>query len=214
MKLGIETIGNLAAEMRAEEQRGRRAVSGGMKAAATGLKAEWRRQVEAGGLGSRLARTIRSQVFPRQPSSNAAALVWTRAPALIDAFDRGALIRSQDGFFLAIPTAAAGTRGLGRKRITPGGWEARTGMRLRFIYRANAPSLLVADEARLTTRGLATMNRRRARKSDGIRTGSVTVPIFILLPQVRLRKRLDLAPAAERWASRVPGLIVSNWPRS
>jgi hypothetical protein len=213
MKLGIRTIGDIAEAMRTEEQAGRRAVSRGMKAAADGLKGDWRRQVEAGGLGSRVARTIRSEVYPRHPSSNAAAMVWTRAPKLIDAFERGALIRSQDGFFLAIPTAAAGARGLGRRRITPGGWEQRTGMRLRFVYRGSRPSLLVADDARMNTRGLATMNRRRARK-DGTRTGSMTVPIFILLPQVRLRKRLDLAPAAERWAARVPGLIVQSWPRT
>ena len=213
MKLSLKVLEDVVKEMEAEERAGRKGVRAGLSAAAKGLQGEWRRQVEAGGLGSRLARTIRAETFPRMPSSNAAALVWTRAPKLIDAFDRGALIRSVDGFFLAIPTAAAGARGLGRKRITPGGWEQRTGMRLRFVYRQGAPSLLVADNARLTTRGLAAMNRRRVRR-DGVQTGSMTVPIFIMLPQVQLRKRLDLAPAAEKWAARIPGLIVSNWPRA
>lgn len=211
MRVGAKALSDIAAEMAAEERRGRAAVRQGMKVAADGLKREWRQQVEAAGLGSRLARTIRSEVYPRMASSNAAAMIWTRAPQLMDAFNRGALIRSQNGFFLAIPTQAAGTRGLGRARITPGGWEQRTGMRLRMVYRTRGPSLLVADDARLTTRGLATMNRRRVRK-DGTRSGSVTVPIFILLPQVQLRKRLDLAPVADRWAGRVPGLIVQNWP--
>lgn len=213
MKLSVQTLQDLAAEMDAEERAGRKAVRAGMNAAAQGLKAEWRRQVEAAGLGSRLARTIRAETFPRKPSSNAASLVWTRAPVLIDAFDRGAMIRSEDGFFLAIPTEAAGQRGLGRKRVTPGGWEQRTGIRLRFVYRRGAPSLLVADNARMNTRGRAVLNRRKVRR-DGIQTGSMTVPIFIMLPQVQLKKRLDLAPAAERWAARIPGLIVSNWPRT
>lgn len=213
MKLSLKVLQDLKKEMDAEERAGRRAVRDGLNVAAKGLQAEWRRQVEAGGLGSRLARTIRAATYPRQPSSNAASLVWTRAPVLIDAFDRGALVKSEDGFFLAIPTKEAGVRGLGRKRITPGGWEQRTGMRLRFVYRRGAPSLLVADNSRVNTRGLATLNRRRVRR-DGIQTGSMTIPIFIMLPQVQLKKRLNLAPAAEHWAGRIPGLIVSNWPRT
>ena len=211
--ISVKVMQNLKAEMEAEERAGRKAMREGLNAAAKGLQADWRRQVEAGGLGSRLARTIRAQTFPRQPSSNAAALVWTRAPVLLNAFDRGAVIRSTDGFFLAIPTEAAGQRGLGRQRITPGGWEQRTGIRLRFVYRQGAPSLLVADNARMNTRGRAVLNRRKVRK-DGIRTGSQTVPIFMMLPQVQLQKRLDLGPAADRWAARIPGLVVSNWPRT
>lgn len=213
MRLSVKLLQNIVADMEAEERAGRKAVRGGLNAAAQGLQAEWRRQVEAGGLGSRLARTIRAETFPRQPSSNAAALVWTRAPVLIDAFDRGALIKASAGFFLAIPTEAAGQRGLGRKRITPGGWEQRTGMRLRFVYRRGAPSLLVADNSRMSTRGLATLNRRKVRK-DGVQTGSMTIPIFIMVAQVQLKKRLDLGPAAQRWAGRIPGLIAQNWPRT
>jgi hypothetical protein len=37
------------------------------------------------------------------------------------------------------------------------------------------------------------------------------VPIFLLLPQVRLRKRLDLARDADRALDSVPGLVVANW---
>ncbi|WP_439561153.1 DUF6441 family protein [Roseinatronobacter sp.] len=211
--ISVKVLQNLKAEMEAEERAGRKAMREGMNAAAKGLQADWRRQVEAGGLGSRLARTIRAQTFPRQPSSNAAALVWTRAPVLLDAFDRGAIIRGYEGTYLAIPTEAAGQRGLGRKRITPRGWEQRTGMELRFVYRRGATDLLVADNTRINTRGRAVLNRRKVRK-DGIQTGSQTVPIFIMLPQVQLKKRLDLGPAADRWAARIPGLVVSNWPRT
>ena len=210
MKIGVEIIGDLLEDMRKETEAGERAVQRAITAAGKGLQADWRNQVEGAGLGTRLARTIRSEAYPKsQNSMNAAALVWTRAPSIVEAFDQGALIRSKDGFYLAIPTEAAGARGLGNKRITPGGWEQRTGMRLRFVYRARA-SLLVADDARLNTRGLATLNRARVRK-DGTRTGSMTVPIFVLVPQVRLAKRLDLARDANRWAGRLPQMITSNW---
>ena len=83
-------------------------------------------------------------IFTYGESLNAAALVWSNAPVIIGAHDTGPLIRSKNGFWLAIPTPAAGksTRG---GRITPGEWERRTGLRLRFIYRRRGPSLLVAE---------------------------------------------------------------------
>ena len=84
-------------------------------------------------------------------------------------------------------------------------------MRLRFIYRRNGPSLLVADDARLNSRGLAASKGGRRRR-DGTLTGAQTVPVFLLVPQVKLAKRLDLGKAATTWQNRLPGLILANWP--
>ena len=41
----------------------------------------------------------------------------------------------------------------------------------------------------------------------------MTAPIFLLMPQVKLPKRLDLARDAERAADGVPGLIVAGWEK-
>jgi hypothetical protein len=41
--------------------------------------------------------------------------------------------------------------------------------------------------------------------------GLTTVPIFLLVPQVKLRKRLDLARDAEHAINGVPALIVAMW---
>jgi hypothetical protein len=41
--------------------------------------------------------------------------------------------------------------------------------------------------------------------------GVVTAPIFLLVLQIKLPKRLDLARAAERAVDGVPGLIETNW---
>lgn len=215
MRLAAALVGELKAEMAAEISSAERAVTGGITAGANGLKAELRGQVTGSGLGERLAKTWRSQTYPKgEPSTNAAALVWTKAPKLVDAFDRGALIRSKDGFFLAIPTAAAGTqRASGfTPRLTPGIWERRTGMRLRFVYRRGRPSLLVADGTRVNSRGAAVSNAGRRKGASYTRLqGAATSVIFILLPQVRLKKRLDVQGAGDRWQARVPGLILENW---
>jgi len=112
-------------------------------------------------------------------------LVWSKAPVIVGAHDTGPLIRSKDGFWLAIPLPAAGKS-------------------LRFVYRRTGPSLLVA-EGRLNTKGQAVVSRSKTGR------GKVTAPIFLLVPQVKLPKRLDLARDAERAVGGVPGLIVANW---
>ena len=204
MKLGLDISVDLVAVMAAEIKAGERAVTAAMRDAGTDLKAAWRGQIAQAGLGRRLANSIRSQSYPRAGESlRAAALVWSKAPVIIGAHDTGPLIRSRDGFWLAIPLPAAG-KSLRGGRMTPGEWERRRGLRLRFVYRRRGPSLLVAD-GRLNSRGLGVGSRSKTGR------GHATVPIFLLLPQVKLAKRLDLARDAERAQAAVPGLIVANW---
>lgn len=204
MNIGMDIAGNLAAMMAAEIEAGERAVSKAIGEAAGSLKTAWRDQITGAGLGARLARTIRSEQFPKGKNSlNAAALVWSNAPVIIGAHAEGPLIRSKSGFWLAIPTPAAGKTARGG-RITPSEWERRRGIRLRFVYRPRGPSLLVA-EGRLNSRGLAVGSRSKTGR------GATTVPIFLLVQQVKLRKRLDLARDAKSAQERIPGAIVANW---
>ena len=204
MKLGLDITPDLVAAMAAEIKAGEKAVSAAMREAGTNLKSAWRGQINQAGLGRRLANSIRSQTYPKAGESlKAAALVWSKAPDIIGAHDTGPLIRSRDGFWLAIPTPAAG-KGLKGRRITPGEWERRRGLRLRFVYRRRGPSLLVAD-GRLNNRGLGVASRSKTGR------GRSTVPIFLLVPQVKLAKRLNLARDADRAQATVPGLIVANW---
>jgi len=206
MKLGIAITPDLVAVMAAAIKAGEKAVSAAMREAGSGLKNAWRGQIAQAGLGLRLANSIRSQTYPKSGESlKAAALVWSKAPVIIGAYDTGPLIRSKDGFWLAIPTAAAG-KGLKGGRITPSEWERRRGLRLRFVYRRRGPSLLVA-EGRLNSRGLGVVSRSRTGR------GKATVPIFLLVKQVKLPKRLDLARDAERAVEGVPGRIVAGWLR-
>jgi hypothetical protein len=202
---------DLVKSLAAPAQTIERAVTSGIREAAGSLKSDLRGDVIAAGMGQRLARTWRGKTFPEHGQSlEAAAFVWSRAPKIVDAFDRGVVIRSRRGLFLAIPTAAAGQIGRGasgmRERITPQGWERRTGMKLRFVYRRGRPSLLVADKARINKRGLAAANRRKS--------GDATVIVFVLVPQVALKKRLDIEAAANTQAARVPSLIARHWPQS
>ena len=204
MKLKLDITPDLVALMAAEIKAGEKAVSQAVSEAGNSVKTSWRAQITGAGLGQRLANTIRSEQFPKgRPSLSAAALVWSKAPVIIGAHDAGPLIRSKNGFWLAIPTPAAGKSARGG-RITPGEWERRSGQRLRFVYRRTGPSLLVA-EGRLNARGRAVASRSKTGR------GVTTVPIFLLVPQVKLPKRLDLARDADRASDAMPGLIVVHW---
>ena len=205
MNLNISFTPDLVALMRAEVVAGQKAVSTTMTQAGASLKSSWRAQITGAGLGQRLANTIRSQTYPKGRNSlDAAALVWSNAPVIIGAHETGPMIRSGSGFWLAIPLPAAG-KAMGGTRITPGMWEQKTGLRLHFVYRSRGPSLLVADAVRLNTRGQAAVSKSKTGK------GRVTAPIFLLVRQVKLPKRLDLMRDAERAQAAIPGSIVRNW---
>jgi hypothetical protein len=41
--------------------------------------------------------------------------------------------------------------------------------------------------------------------------GRMTVPLFILVPQVTVRKRLDVEGAAQKWTAALPRLVTHHW---
>jgi len=185
------------------------------------LQADLRQDVINAGLGSKLANAWRARTYPANgPSLDPAAWVWTKAPKLIDVFQQGVTIRSRDGFWLAIPTPAAGSvtgyrnAAGGRTRITPGAWERRTGLRLRLIYRrGKRTSFLVSSDVRINTRGVAAPNIGKSKAGGSFTrlTARASAIIFILVPQVRLNKRLNGDALAMRGGARIPALIAKNW---
>ena len=211
MRISAAIEGDLKRFLVDELKAGEEAVTAGIREATDGLKQELRRQITGAELGKRLANTWRSEVYPKgQKSIRAAGLVFSKAPNIVRTYEEGAVIRSKHGFFLAIPTLAAGKYGDGKQKMTPGLWERMHGARLKFVYRRRGPSLLVADNlrARAGKRGGFAKASASALKSG---RGLATVPMFLLVPQVTLRKRLDVAGAAEKWISALPGLVVRNW---
>jgi hypothetical protein len=214
VRLEASIEGSFKETITAEVRRAARAVTTGVGSATLGLKSELRRQITGAGLGERLARTWRSEVYPKgRQSIGAAGYVWSKAPGLVRLYAQGAVIRSHRGLYLAIPTPAAGKYGDARKKITPGDWERIHGLRLQFVYRPNGPSLLVANNARLTARGRAVANIGRRGGDPFTRlAGRTTVPVFILVPQVTVRKRLDIEGAAQKWVTALPELVLRAWP--
>jgi hypothetical protein len=209
MKLAAAIARSLQAELQAELRDIERAVVSGTRDARRGLRTELSQQVSSAGLGQRLANSWRDRHYPNR-KLDAASLVYTKAPQIIRAFDEGAVIRSRRGRLLAIPTENAPRKGTDGRRIRPSTFPKHRFGPLRFVPRQNGPSLLVVDGLRVSysrQTGQPTGFRRatdRARRSG---QGLTTVVMFLLVSQVKLRKRLDVAGAAERWSGQLPGLI-------
>jgi hypothetical protein len=195
--------------MQAELRDLERATAVGTKEAGRGLRTELRRQVASAGLGQRLANSWRDRHYPNR-KLDAATLVYTKAPQIVRAFDDGAVIRSKRGRFLAIPSENAPTRGTDGRRIRPSTFPEHRFGPLRFVPRRSSPSFLVADDLRASfsretgeLRGFRRATDRARRSGQGL----ATVVMFLLVPQVKLRKRLDVARVAERWSAQLPALI-------
>ncbi len=60
-------------------------------------------------------------------------------------------------------------------------------------------------KTRLNSTGRAVVSKSKTGR------GLAAVPIFILVPQVELPKRLSLEGPAREAEVRLPGLIVANW---
>lgn len=211
MRLEAAITGDLQKIMKEETSAAEKAVTLGVTTAATGLKEELSGQVTRSGLGEKLARTWRHKRYPPSGYSlGAAALVYSKAPVVISAFNESTRIKSGKGFFLAIPTSAAPKRGVGGKRINPSNFPEHSLGKLRFVYRGNAPSLLVVDGLRA---GTGKRGGFRKASASALKTGRglTTVVMFILVPEVMLKKRLDIDPAAARWWEKLPQLILQNW---
>lgn len=211
MRFDAAITGNLHKFMAQQQAAAEAAVTAGVAEITGRIKDELRGQVTGAGLGSKLAKSWQSQLYPKgKKSIDAAGWIFSKAPKLIRAFNEGALIKSRDGFFLAIPTEAAPKRGVGGKRISPSNFPEYSLGRLRFVYRPGKISLLVVDGLRAGTgkRGGFRKASDTALKSG---RGLTTVVMFLLVPQVKLKKRLDYKAVVNRWAPQLPQTILQHW---
>lgn len=161
----------------------RQLVSNSVRAAGLAAQQRLRQQVTSSLRGAQgVANAWRIKFYPDgKPSLGAAAVVSSRAPNIIRAFDAGEVIGPRNARYLAIPLPAAGPVNVGGKRITPRSYAQRTGQTLAFVERPGKAALLVANPPR---------------GAGGTRPRPVAV--FVLVPQIAPRKRLDVDAVARQ----------------
>lgn len=186
-----------------------KATKDSMRENAVGLKKQLRRQTQFSGLGARLAKTWRHAVYPKAGDSiDAAATVWTKAPHIIESYDKGRTLFGKGGNWLAIPTDNV-PRGRRGKRITPDNWPASRFGPLQYIKTRAGKHLLIAQNVRARRRkgvinGVTPASQTARRTGKGL----ASAVMFILVPAVRKHKRLNVKAAYRKWNSRVPQTII------
>lgn len=213
MKIGIET--NFMAVNKQLERtllQAKRAVRVGTKDETDACKNALRAEVMGAGLGARLSKTWRSEVYPKGAVSfGASGFIFSKAPELVRAFTEGVRINSKEGWHLAIPTNNAPKQGENGKRINPSNWPTFKLGRLRFVYRRNGPSFLVVDNLRASYSQKTKEFRGFKMASDKARAkgrGLTTVVMFILVKEVTLKKRLNPDAIVRRYTERIPSAIA------
>lgn len=176
-------------------------------AASTELQAELRHETAAA-LGPRVANAWRRRVYPeRDTSIEPAALVWSKASRIVDGFDRGAPIRARRGRFLAIPTDAAPRYvGVGRtrKKVTPALLE-EAGWDLDIEPIGDGRWGIFAKR-----RGARTTTARRRKPGRVLREAEL---VFVLVPMVRLPKRLNVDHHAQAAGQRLAQALEAELDR-
>ncbi len=201
MTLGLQLAirGDLEKYLKAKEQRLTGAVRDGVNAATDLGKRRLRMATRSAGLGGRLEKTWRGNVYPRRgkPTLQPAGLIFSKAPQIMRAFSEGKPIRSPSaGGFLAIPTEFAPRTGKGGKRgpmrmeefLEEYGTDS-----LRVIPAAGGRRFYaIADKGFRRSRGKRAASRKTS-KSKRARIGDEQLLMYVLVKQVRIGVRINIS---------------------
>ena len=202
------------------------------------VQSELRAQARAAGVkdgGRAIANAWRLDVYPREGVGlrtwRPATLVHSNAPAIADAFNKGAEITAKGGRWLAFPTGYNAVRGRrGQRtglRVTPEQMRAAKGEAFVIKSKSNPNVSLWCLRVR-EGRGLNRRSRNRLRLFvagpaevlTGHRKGQQArarellargfVPMFLLMRRVTLRKRLNIDAVRERAAVLLPANMIAE----
>lgn len=181
-----------------------------------------------------LAKTWQSRVYPDGKDVMGPAIwVWSKAPVPMRAFVYGAEVRPKGGRYLAIPTQwnePRGRRGTGGRRgmkVTPDQMAAAKGET--FVIEGKSGVLLWCVRVRPVngrgrgrrhlTGGGATFNtgHRRASVLEAQFSAAAArgfVPLFVLMKEATIRKRIDLGPAVAASSARIKAALSAAIQRA
>lgn len=163
---------------------------------------ELRDEVRDAGLGDRLPNTWRLEMKPmRGLAYNPAAFIRSTAAEIIDAFTRGVTIRTRSGGMMAVPIPGGP---MDRVRVFKGETSVQAAERrlgkLTFVPVRPGLGMLVSGAIRKTRSGRYVRKKEKDNFSPKYTAENITqaVPVFWLVPQVRLARRLDWPTIARR----------------
>lgn len=234
IQLKVE-VGNLAAVWSGEVAAVKAGVTRAVDAATAQLQQRLRADTTGAGLGVGNANSWRIRRYPQgRDSVNAAGLAYSKSPAIIDGFNRGALITHRGGRYLTIPTnfnrvggrRRAKAEGTGQRsywnnvRVTPAQMVAsrlsftlpRQGGGLLWCLKVLSAQSKTKKRGKITNQliagGLVRVGTGRGRGKAAAIASAGFVPMFILVKAVKLQQRLDLDARAGEAAAAVAAQIA------
>lgn len=219
MKLSAEQLGNYRSKLKTESTFIRKQAFLATKEATNGLKKSLRQDVIGSGLGVRLSRTWRGEIY-NDRTDTVKGFVYSRAAEIIESFDQGTVIRPGSGNkYLAIPTENAlkfigQGKGKKRKKGSPQNYIEKFGKdSLRFARLGNGTRVLVAERGVRTSRETGEFKSfknpsKRALKTN---TGLATVVMYILIPSAKIPKKLDVEKVADQWGVKHIDLLEKRY---
>src|SRR5580765_4381560 len=173
-----------------------KAIVGAFRDAAKMIQERARAEIASSGLGARMVRGYTANVIVPNGQELSPVMIGHHRVGYANIFERGGTIRGHPWLWIPLPTAPPAA---GRKRMTPRLYFEQIGP-LHFIRRSGKAPLLAGDALRAPMRGraasatsLRTGARHAKRRASGDRAGdTVSVPIFVGVPVVQIRDRLNI----------------------
>jgi hypothetical protein len=181
------------------------AAQSAIAAAGAIVKARGRADISAAGLGNGFVKALRVDIYPKRGNSlNATAHIYHKIP-YAGVFEEGATIRGRPRMWIALPNAP---QRLGRKPMTPELFRQRIGP-LAFVKRPGKRPLLFAKaKAGKSTTKISLPRFRSGSRGEG---PFVSVPVFVGVGSVAIRKRLNITRIVRQARDRLPELYKASF---
>lgn len=176
------------------------------------LKGRLRDIVIESGLGKRLSGAVRAKEYPESEGTlarNPAGFIYVQPSAvhIFEAFEKPNTIEARNGRFLAIPIpgSPADRKNYGQKRkgVTTVEDFRQRGVEMQYVRAVpGRPAMLVAKMARVSTlkSGRQKVSQAGLTKTGKVKAGAQSVPLFWLVPRVKMSGRLGFEPLFKRAA--------------
>lgn len=226
MKILAALKGDLREILATELQHVGDAVEAAIVEVADGLKKDWAENIQSADLGN-LSKAVRRKIKRDSDPMKTTGLVYVRgyhARQALWAFETGATVRPGSGRqYLTVPThfnRKSGRKGakvlftpadIKRQRIPTAVITGPSGKKL-LVARVARAQMQVKGGIRDYAYVFGSKHRlgsgRKKRTAEILKYG--TVPLFTLLTEVRLAKRLNLSARTERWQAELPRAILRH----
>lgn len=169
-------------------------------------KTKARASIAAAGFSRAWQNAMRAEVFPRPPKASASAAVnFYHAIPYAGVFEAGAVIRGRPKLYVPLPSAP---KRVARRRLTPERFVQNIGplfpMKLKGkSYLAARLGLSKPAAKRGPPYKMTMAELRRGARFEGVVR---TVPVFVGIDTVNIRKRFDLQSAFNDAADQLPRL--------